>query len=47
VSTTDLGEYEKVDGIYFPFESGRNHVEKVELNQPVDPKLFDFPGGPR
>jgi hypothetical protein len=47
VSTTDLGEYEKVDGIYFPFESGRNHIEKVELNQPVDLKMFAFPGGTR
>ena len=47
VSTTDLGEYEKVDGIYFPFESGRTHLEKVELNQPIDPKMFAFPGGAR
>lgn len=47
VSTTDLGEYEKVDGIYFPFESGRTHLEKVELNQPIDPKIFAFPGGGR
>ncbi len=47
VSTTDLGEYEKVDGIYFPFESGRSHVEKVELNQPIDQKMFAFPGGTR
>jgi hypothetical protein len=45
VSTTDLGEYEKVDGIYFPFESGRTQLEKVELNQPVDQKMFAFPGG--
>jgi outer membrane lipoprotein-sorting protein len=47
VSTTDLGEYEKVDGVYFPFESGRSHLDKVELNQPVDPKIFAFPGGAR
>lgn len=47
VSATDLGEYEKVDGIYFPFESGRSHLDKVELNQPVDPKIFAFPGGVR
>ena len=47
VSTTDLGEYEKVDGMYFPFESGRTHLEKVELNQPIDPKMFAFPGGAR
>jgi len=47
VSTTDLGEYEKVDGIWFPFESGRTHLEKIELNQPIDPKMFAFPGGAR
>ena len=47
VSTTDLGEYEKVDGIFFPFESGQSHLDKVELNQPIDPKIFAFPGGAR
>jgi hypothetical protein len=47
VSTTDLGEYEKVDGIYFPFESGRTHLDKVELNRPIDSKMFAFPGGAR
>ena len=47
VSTTDLGEYEKVDGMYFPFESGASHLDKVELNQPIDPKVFAFPGGAR
>jgi outer membrane lipoprotein-sorting protein len=45
VSTTDLGDYEKVDGIYFPFETGRTQIEKIELDQPIDPKLFSFPGG--
>ena len=43
VQTTDLGEYEKVDGIYFPFEQGQNHVETAELNKPVDASLFAFP----
>jgi outer membrane lipoprotein-sorting protein len=47
VSTTDLGEYEKIDGIYFPFESGRTQLEKVELNQSVDRKMFAFPGSSR
>ena len=47
VSTTDLGEYEKVDGIYFAFEAGGRHYEKVELNQPIDSKMFGFPGGAR
>jgi len=45
VQTTDLGEYEKVEGIYFPFESGNSHLDKVELNTPVDAKTFGFPGG--
>jgi len=43
VTTTDLGEYEKVDGLYFPFEVGRNHLDKVELNVTVDPAIFAFP----
>lgn len=43
LQTTDLGEYEQVDGVYFPFEVGRNQIEKVELNVPVD-KSFSFPG---
>ena len=47
VSTTDLGEYEKVEGLYFPFESGQSHLDAVELNQPVDTKMFGFPGGAR
>ena len=47
VSTTDLGEYEKVDGIYFAFEAGGRHFDKVELNQPIDSKMFGFPGGAR
>jgi hypothetical protein len=47
VSTIDLGEYEKVDGVYFPFESGRAQIEKVELNPTIDPKIFAFPGGAR
>src|SRR5262245_30053449 len=28
VQTVDLGEYEKVDGLYFPFEVGRGHLDK-------------------
>jgi hypothetical protein len=43
VQTTELGEYEKVDGLYFPFEVGRNHLDKVELNVTIDPKMFAFP----
>ena len=47
VQTVDLGEYEKVDGLYFPFEIGRGHLDKMELNVPVDSKIFGFPGGAR
>jgi outer membrane lipoprotein-sorting protein len=43
--STDLGEYEKVDGIYFPFEIGRTHLDKVELNTEIDPTLFPVPAG--
>jgi outer membrane lipoprotein-sorting protein len=55
-SETYYGDYEKVDGIYFPFalESGRKGdtdrvkytVEKVELNVPLDDKLFAMPAKP-
>ena len=44
-STTNLGEYEKVDGIYFPFEINRTQFEKVELNTSIDPNLFPVPKG--
>jgi outer membrane lipoprotein-sorting protein len=47
VSSVDLGEYEKVDGVYFPFELGRNQIEKIELNPAVDLTVFAFPGGAR
>ena len=43
VETTDLGEYEKVDGVYFPFEQGQIHIEKAEVNGNIDPQLFAFP----
>ena len=43
VETTDLGEYEKVDGVYFPFEQGQIHIEKAEVNGKIDPQLFAFP----
>jgi len=47
VSAVDFGEYQKVDGIYFPFEIGRNHIEKVELNIPIDAQRFAFPDAGR
>jgi hypothetical protein len=43
VQTTDLGEYEKVDGVYFPFEQGQNHIESAQLNTPIDTAMFAFP----
>ena len=43
VQTTDLGEYEKVDGVYFPFEQGQVHIESAELNKPIDTGIFAFP----
>jgi hypothetical protein len=41
--TTDVGEYEKVDGVYFPFEQGQNHIESAQLNAPMDASKFTFP----
>jgi len=53
---TDLGDYEKVNGIYFPFsiESGskgstdkqKTIIEKAEANVPVDESIFAFPAKP-
>ena len=43
VQATDLGEYEKVDGVYIPFEQGRNHLDSAELNKPIDVAMFAFP----
>ena len=44
VSSTDVGEYEKVDGIYFPFEIGNNHIDTMTLNPKIDPQQFALPG---
>jgi len=43
VQTTDLGEYQKVDGVYFPFEQGQIHIESAETNKPIDAAMFSFP----
>ncbi len=43
VSTTDLGEYALVDGVYLPFEQGQTHVDAFELNTPIDASIFAFP----
>ena len=44
-TSVDLGEYEKVDGIWFPFEVGRTRLEKVELGAPIDVSIFPVPAG--
>jgi hypothetical protein len=56
-TATDYGDYEKVEGVYFPLEqeSGpkdqpnnrqRITIEKVTLNAAVDPAIFAMPQGP-
>ena len=50
---TDLGDYEKVNGVYFPFsiEAGskgstdkqKTIIEKAEANVPIDDAIFEFP----
>ena len=45
VASTDVGEYEKVDGLYFPFEVGNNHIDTMTLNPKLDPSQFALPGG--
>lgn len=53
---TDLGDYEKIAGVFLPFsiESGRKGdqdkqkivIDKAEGNTPVDDAIFRFPTGP-
>ena len=43
VQTTDLGEYELVNGVYFPFEQGQNHIDTADANGKIDPQMFAFP----
>ena len=50
---TDLGDYEKVNGVYFPFsvEAGSKGspdkqkiiIKKAEANIPIDDAVFEFP----
>ncbi len=50
---TDLGDYEKVNDVYFPFsiEAGSKGasdkqkiiIDKAEANMPVDDSIFEFP----
>lgn len=45
-NTTDVGEYEKVNGVYFPFSTegnGTQLIEKAEANVSVDDNSFAFP----
>ena len=56
ITDTDYGDYEKVDGAYFPFEiasgaKGSNQQQRVTYtsvtaNQPVDPTVFERPAAP-
>ncbi len=53
ITDTDYGDYEKVAGVYFPFEiasgpKGSSQQQRVTLtslaaNEPVDPTLFERP----
>ena len=53
---TDLGDYEKINGVFVPFsiEAGRKGdpdkqkivIDKAEGNVPVDDKIFQFPTTP-
>jgi hypothetical protein len=45
VNTTDVGEYEQVDGIWFPFEVGNMHIDTMTLNPKVDAAVFGVPRG--
>lgn len=50
---TDLGDYEKVNGVYFPFsietggkgstDKAKTIIEKGEANIPVEDSIFEFP----
>lgn len=53
---TDLGEYEKINGVYFPFsieggpkgDTDKQKIvfEKAEANTPIDETIFKFPATP-
>jgi hypothetical protein len=43
VNRTDLGEYARVEGVYFPYEQGQNQIESIEVNTPIDASIFNFP----
>jgi hypothetical protein len=53
---TDLGDYEKINGVFFPFsieggqkgDSDKQKIvfEKAEANTPIDDATFKFPTTP-
>lgn len=47
---TDLGDYEKVNGWYFPFyyesDGQKIQIDKIVANGTVDPQQFSFPAAP-
>ncbi|MGH8042054.1 MAG: hypothetical protein ACREPN_08440 [Rudaea sp.] len=53
-STTELGDYERVDGVYFPFSMATHSpnggggdtqitIDKAQANVPMDDSVFAFP----
>jgi hypothetical protein len=56
LNDTDFGDYEKVNGVYFPFEvaagpkgsTDRQRItyDTIVANAPVDPAIFARPAGP-
>jgi len=54
--TTDYGDYEEVNGVYFPFamtseskggDGGKQQttIEHAEANAPIEDSVFAFPAG--
>jgi len=53
--TTDYGDYEEVNGVFFPFamtseskgDGGKQQttIEHAEANTPIEDSLFAFPAG--
>jgi hypothetical protein len=51
-STSDYGDYEQVNGVYFPFSVSTHSkdggdsqltIEKAQANDPIDEAMFAFP----
>ena len=55
-SISDFGDYEQVNGVYFPFSIAQHSkdgggdvqitIEKAQANEPIDAALFAFPSKP-